>query len=135
IHGRGIALDEFGNRLGEPGGPGLRLVGELVLVGGGCFCHDGRNYRASRLRRRRAGGRRDLLDNSGQAMRRSTGVAMEWERLVVRLGEYVPTQAWAQMLVGVGALVLAALVAQWVGARIVLSCAHRLLVLTGREDW
>ncbi|HYG41814.1 MAG TPA: mechanosensitive ion channel family protein [Bordetella sp.] len=60
---------------------------------------------------------------------------MEWERLVVRLGEYVPTQVWAQTLVGIGALVLTALVAQWVGARIVLACAHRLLVLTGREDW
>jgi len=62
-------------------------------------------------------------------------LAMEWERLVVRLGEYVPTQVWAQTLVGIGALVLTALVAQWVGARIVLACAHRLLVLTGREDW
>ena len=62
-------------------------------------------------------------------------MAMEWERLVVRLGEYVPTQVWAQTLVGIGALVLTALVAQWVGARIVLACAHRLLVLTGREDW
>ncbi|MCD0505149.1 mechanosensitive ion channel family protein [Bordetella petrii] len=60
---------------------------------------------------------------------------MEWERLVVRLGEYVPTQVWAQTLVGIGALILAALVAQWVGALIVLKCAHRLLVLTGREDW
>ena len=62
-------------------------------------------------------------------------MAMEWERLVTRLGEYVPTQVWAQTLVGIGALVLAALVAQWVGARIVLACAHRLLTLTGREDW
>src|SRR3546814_17557129 len=60
---------------------------------------------------------------------------MEWDRLVLRLGEYVPTQAWAQTLVGVGALVLVALVAQWVGARIVLACAHRLLVLTDRENW
>lgn len=60
---------------------------------------------------------------------------MHWEKLVVRLGEYVPTQPWAQTLVGIGALILAALIAQWVGARIVLACAHRLLVLTGREDW
>ena len=62
-------------------------------------------------------------------------MAMQWERLVVRLGEYVPTQPWAQTLVGIGALILTALLAQWVGARIVLICAHRLLVLTGREDW
>ncbi len=48
IHGRRVAFDEFGNRLGEPGGPGLRLVGELVLIGGGSLCHDGRDYRASR---------------------------------------------------------------------------------------
>ncbi|MCY1530450.1 hypothetical protein D9M68_656360 [compost metagenome] len=56
IHGRRIALDEFGNRFREPGGPGLRLVGELVLVGGGSLCHDGRNYRASRGAGRRTPG-------------------------------------------------------------------------------
>lgn len=54
---------------------------------------------------------------------------------MVTLGEYVPEQAWAQTLVGIGVLVLTALVAQWVVARIVLYFAHRLLILTGREDW
>lgn len=60
---------------------------------------------------------------------------MDWDRLVVRLGEYVPHEAWAQTLVGIGALVVTALIAQWVVARIVLFCAHRLLILTGRENW
>ena len=60
---------------------------------------------------------------------------MDWDRLVVKLGEYVPEQAWAQTLVGIGVLVLTALIAQWVVARIVLYFAHRLLILTGRENW
>ena len=60
IHRRCVAFDEFGNRFREPGGPGLRLVGELVLIGGGSLCHDGRNYRASRGAR--GGGRRGFTD-------------------------------------------------------------------------
>ena len=64
IHGRGVAFDEFGNRFREPGGPGLRLVGELVLVGEG-VCHNGRDYRACRGRPR-AGRRRAALPRGGQ---------------------------------------------------------------------
>lgn len=60
---------------------------------------------------------------------------LDWDRLVIKLGQYVPEQVWAQTLVGVGALVLTALVAQWVVARIVLYLAHRLLIVTGKSDW
>ncbi|CAM3716583.1 mechanosensitive ion channel family protein [Bordetella tumulicola] len=59
----------------------------------------------------------------------------DWDRLVVRLTQYVPEHPWAQTLVGVVVLVLVALVAQWVGARLILLGAHRLLILTGRADW
>ncbi|OZI45062.1 mechanosensitive ion channel protein MscS [Bordetella genomosp. 5] len=60
---------------------------------------------------------------------------MQWENLVDVLDHSVPSQPWAQTLVGVGALVLTALFAQWVVARLVLYFAHRLLVATGRDDW
>lgn len=62
-------------------------------------------------------------------------MAMEWEHLIGWLGSYVPDKPWAQTLTGVGVLVAAALFAQWGVARIVLHLAHRLLALTGREDW
>ena len=38
-------------------------------------------------------------------------------------------------LIGIGVLVLTALFVQWVVARVVLLLAHRLLVLTGHDDW
>ncbi|MVW80144.1 mechanosensitive ion channel family protein [Bordetella sp. 02P26C-1] len=60
---------------------------------------------------------------------------MDWNRLVEQFGDYVPHAPWAQTLVGIGILLLVALIAQWVGARIVLFCAHRLLILTGRKNW
>ena len=38
-------------------------------------------------------------------------------------------------MIGIGVLVLTALFVQWVVARVVLLLAHRLLVLTGHDDW
>src|SRR5690606_1490056 len=101
IHGRRIALDEFGNRFREPGGPGLRLVGELVLIGGGSLCHDGRNYRASRGggRRRRGfpgGGSPDpptcrIIHRWFQELRARRGpMPLEWEELVTQLDTHLP---------------------------------------------
>jgi miniconductance mechanosensitive channel len=49
--------------------------------------------------------------------------------------QHYPTHHWAQFALGVLMLVLAALFAQWVVARIVLHLAHRLLVATEREAW
>lgn len=60
---------------------------------------------------------------------------MEWERWMDALEGYLPQAAWAQKMVSIGVLVLAALIAQWVVARLVWYGAHRLLILTGREDW
>ncbi len=57
------------------------------------------------------------------------------EQLVAQLDMHLPQQAWAQTLLGVAALLLGALLMQWVVARAVLYLAHRLLVLTGRDDW
>jgi miniconductance mechanosensitive channel len=51
------------------------------------------------------------------------------------LQQHYPTHHWAQLALGMLTLVLAALFAQWVVARIVLYFAHRLLVLTEREAW
>jgi miniconductance mechanosensitive channel len=48
---------------------------------------------------------------------------------------HYPTQYWAQLALGVLALVLAALFAQWVVARLVLYFAHRLLVATENKAW
>lgn len=59
----------------------------------------------------------------------------ELENVVATLDNYVPDTAWGQTLVGIGVLVLTALFVQWVVARVVLYFAHRLLVLSGREDW
>src|SRR5690606_3524605 len=52
-----------------------------------------------------------------------------------RLDAYIPDQVWSETLLGVALLVAGALFAQWGVARVVLYLAHRLLVLTGREDW
>jgi len=60
---------------------------------------------------------------------------MDWNRLVATWEEYRPVAAWAQMLVGIGALALAALIAEWAVWRTVRSGAHRLLIMSGREDW
>ncbi|ANY15936.1 mechanosensitive ion channel family protein [Bordetella pseudohinzii] len=60
---------------------------------------------------------------------------MQWQTVAATLDHYTPTQPWAQTLVGVAALALAALFAQWVVARLVLYFAHRLLRASGREDW
>jgi hypothetical protein len=49
--------------------------------------------------------------------------------------QHYPTHHWAQFALGMLMLVLAALFAQWVVARIVLYFAHRLLVLTERQAW
>ena len=60
---------------------------------------------------------------------------MDWEDLVTQIDAQLPKEVWAQTLIGVGVLVLTALFVQWVVARVVLLLAHRLLVLTGHEDW
>ena len=60
---------------------------------------------------------------------------MNLDTLLDSLQQHYPTQHWAQFALGVLTLVLSALFAQWVVARIVLYLAHRLLVLTGREAW
>ena len=60
---------------------------------------------------------------------------MEWEELATELDTYMPHQPWAQTLVGIGVLILTALFVQWVVARVVLLLAHRLLVVSGHEDW
>ncbi|CAM4198811.1 Miniconductance mechanosensitive channel [Bordetella pseudohinzii] len=62
-------------------------------------------------------------------------MTMQWQTVAATLDHYTPTQPWAQTLVGVAALALAALFAQWVVARLVLYFAHRLLRASGREDW
>jgi len=56
-------------------------------------------------------------------------------QLYQRLDAYVPDQAWSQVLLGVALLAAGALFAQWGVGRVVLYLAHRLLVLTGHEDW
>ncbi|WP_249205414.1 mechanosensitive ion channel domain-containing protein [Achromobacter sp. Marseille-Q0513] len=60
---------------------------------------------------------------------------MDWEDLVTQIDAQLPKEVWAQTLIGIGVLVLTALFVQWVVARVVLLLAHRLLVLTGHEDW
>ena len=60
---------------------------------------------------------------------------VEWQDLTAQIDTYLPREIWAQTLVGLAVLVLAALFVQWVVARIVLFFAHRLLVLSGRSDW
>ena len=60
---------------------------------------------------------------------------MDWEDLVTQIDAQLPKEVWAQTLIGIGVLVLTALFVQWVVARVVLLLAHRLLVLTGHDDW
>ncbi|AIT24861.1 mechanosensitive ion channel family protein [Bordetella holmesii] len=60
---------------------------------------------------------------------------MQWQTVAATLDEYTPGQPWAQTLVGVAVLVVAALFVQWVVARLVLYFAHRLLRASGHEDW
>ncbi len=59
----------------------------------------------------------------------------EWQTVVETLDHYVPTQPWAQTLVGVGVLAASALFIQWVVALLVLFFAKRLLKAIGHEDW
>lgn len=60
---------------------------------------------------------------------------LEWEELVTQFDAHLPREIWAQTLIGIGALILAALFVQWVVARVVLLLAHRLLVVSGHGDW
>lgn len=60
---------------------------------------------------------------------------MNFDALPDQLQQHLPTHPWAQFAVGLLALVVVALFAQWVVARIVLYFAHRLLVLAGHEAW
>jgi miniconductance mechanosensitive channel len=60
---------------------------------------------------------------------------MNPDALYGQLMSHYPTQYWAQLALGVLALVLAALFAQWVVARLVLYFAHRLLVATENKAW
>lgn len=59
----------------------------------------------------------------------------EWQTVVETLDHYVPTQPWAQTLVGVAVLAASALFTQWVVALLVLYFAKRLLKAIGHEDW
>ncbi len=60
---------------------------------------------------------------------------MNFDTILDTLQEHYPTHHWAQFALGMLSLVLAALFAQWVVARIVLYFAHRLLVLTEHDAW
>ena len=60
---------------------------------------------------------------------------MYLDALYDQLQAHYPAQHWAQFALGILALVVAALFAQWVVARIVLYLAHRLLVATERGAW
>ncbi|WP_250535386.1 mechanosensitive ion channel domain-containing protein [Caballeronia sp. AZ10_KS36] len=51
------------------------------------------------------------------------------------LSRHLPTQPWAQLLLGLAALLVIAEFAQWVIARVLLRIAHRLLVLAGHAAW
>ncbi len=55
--------------------------------------------------------------------------------LAAVLYAYMPAHPWARALAGIGVLLFVALLLQWVVARILVRVAHRLLVLTGRENW
>ncbi|VFR23067.1 Small-conductance mechanosensitive channel [plant metagenome] len=48
---------------------------------------------------------------------------------------HLPQQPWIQTLLGILALVLGAFAVQWLVARAVLYVAHRLLVLSDKQDW
>lgn len=60
---------------------------------------------------------------------------MEWEPLAAKFDAYMPQQAWAQTLVGIGILILIALFIQWAIARVVLRLAYRALRASGHENW
>ncbi len=60
---------------------------------------------------------------------------MDLDAFLDLAAQHYPTRPWAQTLVGVALLALAALFAQWVIARIVLYVTHRLLVLSGHGTW
>jgi miniconductance mechanosensitive channel len=60
---------------------------------------------------------------------------MNLDTILDTLQQHYPTHHWAQFALGMLSLVLAALFAQWVVARIVLYFAHRLLVLTEHDAW
>jgi miniconductance mechanosensitive channel len=62
-------------------------------------------------------------------------IRMNLDALYDQLQAHYPAQHWAQFAIGVLALIVTALFAQWVVARIVLYLAHRLLVATGRSGW
>jgi miniconductance mechanosensitive channel len=60
---------------------------------------------------------------------------MNPDALYDQLMAHYPTQHWAQFALGALMLILAALFAQWVVARLVLYFAHRLLVATAHSEW
>lgn len=60
---------------------------------------------------------------------------MEWDRLMATWEEYLPVADWAQVLVSIGALTVVALLIELAVWRTVRACAHRLLIMSGREDW
>jgi miniconductance mechanosensitive channel len=62
-------------------------------------------------------------------------IRMNLDALYDQLQAHYPAQHWAQFAIGVLALIVTALFAQWVVARVVLYLAHRLLVATGRSGW
>jgi miniconductance mechanosensitive channel len=62
-------------------------------------------------------------------------MSLDFDQIATWMHGYLPDTSWAQSLVGILLLVLVALFAQWVVARIVLLLAHRLLVATGRANW
>ena len=49
--------------------------------------------------------------------------------------QHLPTQPWAQLVLGLAILIVIAEFAQWVVARVLLRIAHRLLVLAGHTAW
>jgi miniconductance mechanosensitive channel len=78
------------------------------------------------------------MHNTDRAQPSLTVIAifrMNLDALYDQLQTHYPTQHWAQFALGMLALVVAALFAQWVVARIVLYLAHRLLVATDRGAW
>src|SRR6478609_5617176 len=60
---------------------------------------------------------------------------MNFDFLPDSLSQHLPTQPWAQLIVGLFALFVIAEFVQWVIARVLLRIAHRLLVLAGHAAW
>jgi len=60
---------------------------------------------------------------------------MKPEVLLDTLTDLLPQHPWAQLALNLGLLALAAVLAQWVVARVVLYLGHRLLDLSGRAAW